>query len=327
MSKFKWAILGPGNIAHKFANGLKEIPDAQLYAVGSRDLDKAKLFAEEYGAPVTYGSYEELAKDKNIDCVYISTPHPLHMPCSILCLENGRNVLCEKPLAVNKKEAQKMVDLARGKKVFLMEAFWSRFLPPIRKVTEWIKDGKIGDVRMIHCDFAFRAGLNPDSRLFNNKLAGGGLLDVGCYTIGMATMIFGNNPSLITGAAFIGETNIDEQAAMILRYPKGELAVLSTGVRTSTYHNLYVFGTKGNINVPGFWHTEKAILNVDGEEPVAFEEKAGNGYNYEAVAAMESIREGKIENEQMTHEDSLAIIEISDNLRRQWGLKYPSDNS
>ena len=179
---------------------------------------------------------------------------------------------------------------------------------------------------MIHCDFGFRAGIDPFARLFNNALAGGGLLDVGCYTIGIATMLFGNKPASITGAAHIGETNVDEQAAMILKYPRGEIAVLSTGIRTSTYHNLYIFGTSGKISVPSFWNSPRAILNVDGKEPIAFKEMTGNGYNYEAMAVMESIKAGKIENELMTHADSLAIAEISDELRKQWGISYPSDN-
>jgi predicted dehydrogenase len=325
MSKFKWAIIGAGNIAHKFADGLMAVPDAQLYAVASREAEKARAFADKYDAPVAYGSYEELADDSNIDCVYIATPHPMHMPNALLCMNKGLNVLCEKPLAVNKKEAQAMVDLSKSKNVFLMEAFWTRFLLSIRKANEWISQGKIGEVRMMHCDFGFRAEIDPQARLFNNALAGGGLLDVGCYTISMATMLFGNSPDIITGAAHIGVTNIDEQAAMVLRFPKGELAVLSAGVRTDTYHNLHIFGTDGNISLPGFWNTSKATLNENGKDPVYFEELVGNGYNYEAASAMESIRAGKIENDIMTHADSLAIAKISDELRKQWGLSFPSD--
>ena len=325
MSKFKWAILGPGNIARSFANGLKELPDAEIYAVGSRDLAKAQAFADEYGASVAYGSYEELVKDDNIDCVYVSTPHPMHMPHTMLCLEHGRNVLCEKPFAVNEKEARAMIDLAKEKNVFLMEGVWTRFLPSIRKVNEWIEQGKIGDVRMIQCDFCFRAGWNPEGRLLKNELAGGSLLDIGCYVLSMATMVFGNNPDSVIGAAHIGETNVDEQAAMILHYPKGELAILSSAVRTTTPFDLVIYGTDGNILVPSFFNSPKAILNADGSEPVVFEEMVGNGFNYEAAAVMESIRAGKKENELMTHADTLTVMGICDTLRKQWGLSYPSD--
>jgi len=325
MSKFKWGILGPGAISHKFAEGLKVVPDAEVYAVGSRDYGRAKEFADQYGAQVAYGSYEELAKDDNIDCIYIGTLNHMHLPNTLLCIENGRNVMCEKPLGVNKKEVQTMIDHAVKKNVFLMEAFWTRFIPSIRKAKEWVSRGEIGDVRMIHCDFGYRGDDDPECRTLKNEIAGGALLDVGCYTICMSTMLFGNNPDFITGAAHIGKTNVDEQAAMILRFPKGELAVLSTAVRTDTHHNLYIFGTEGNIYVPSFKDAAKAVLMANGKEPIHFDGRVGNGFNYEAKAAMEDIRAGRIENVIMPHADSLAIAEISDKLRNDWGLKYPAD--
>ena len=326
MSKFKWAILGPGAIANQFAKGLSVIEDAELYAVGSRSLERAEAFAKQYNVPKTYGSYEEMAKDKEIDCVYVCTPHPMHKDASLLCIENGLNVLCEKPFAINKKDAQIMIDAAVKKGVFIMEAHWTRFLPAIRKAVEWIKEGKIGDVRMIHCDFSFRTGMDPESRLLKREMGGGGLLDVGSYTLSMSTMIFGNEPDEITSVANIGETGVDEQAAILLRYNKGQIAVLSCGVRTGTYHMLNIFGENGSININSFWNTDTATLKVNGEEPVVFTEKTGNGYNYEAVAAMEAIRAGKIECDIMPHADTLAIAGLSDTVREPWGLKYPSDS-
>ena len=325
MSKFKWAILGPGAIAHKFATGLSVIEDAELYAIGSRSLERAEAFAKKYNASKFYGSYEELVKDKEIDCVYVSTPHPMHMEATLLCIENGLNVLCEKPFAMNKKEAQIMIDAAQKKGVFIMEAFWTRFLPAIRKAVSWIEEGKIGDVRMIHCDFSFRAGIDPESRLFKKEMGGGGLLDVGVYPLCMATMLFGREPEIITSVADIGETDIDEQAAMLLRYKNGKIAVLSCGVRTSTYHTLNIFGETGSININSFWNTSSATLKMNNEEPVVFTELVGNGYNYEAIAVMDAIRAGKKECCLMSYADTLAIAELSDTIRAQWGLKYPSD--
>jgi len=326
MSVFKWAILGPGSIANQFAKGLSVIEDAELYAVGSRSLERAEAFAARYNVTKAYGSYEEMAKDKEIDCVYICTPHPMHIDAVLLCIENGLNVLCEKPFAINKKEAQIMIDAAVKKGVFIMEAHWTRFLPAIRKAVSWIREGKIGDVRMIHCDFSFRTDMNPESRLLKKEMGGGGLLDVGSYTLSIATMIFGREPDEITGVADIGDTGVDEQAAMLLKYNKGQIAVLSCGVRTSTYHTLNIFGENGSININGFWYTDNAVLKVNGEEPVVFTEKTGNGYNYEAVAAMEAIRAGKIECDIMPHADTLAIAGLSDAIREPWGLKYPSDD-
>ncbi|MCL2425065.1 MAG: Gfo/Idh/MocA family oxidoreductase [Oscillospiraceae bacterium] len=327
MSKFKWAILGPGAIANKFADDLTIVPDAELYAVGSRNVERADDFAKKYNIPKAYGSYEEMVKDKEIDCVYISTPHPMHIDAALLCIDNGLNVLCEKPFAMNKKEAQAMIDAAQKKGVFIMEAHWTRFLPAIRKTVSWIKNGKIGDVRMIHCDFSFRADFDPESRLLKKELGGGGLLDVGCYTLSMATMIFGNNPDVITSVGDMGATGVDEQTAMLLKYGGGQIAVLSCGVRTSTYHTLNVFGERGSININGFWCADSATLKVDGEEPVTFTEKEGNGYNYEAIAVMEAIHAGKKESNLMTHAETLAIAELSDTIREQLGLRYLSETS
>jgi len=326
MSKFKWAILGPGVIAHKFAEGLSVVPDAELHAVGSRCPERAQNFAKTYNTSRFYGSYEDLVNDNLIDCVYISTPHPMHYDSAMLCIENGLNVLCEKPFAMNKKETRAIIEAAKRKGVFIMEAHWTRFLPAIRKAVSWIKSGEIGDVRMVHCDFSFRTDFDPGSRLLNIELGGGGLLDVGCYTLCMSTMLFGNEPEIVTGVANIGETGVDEQAAMLLKYSGGQIAVLSCGVRTETYHTLNIFGENGSITLNSFWNTDSAILKVNGKEPVIFTEKAGNGYNYEAAAVTEDIRAGRKENSIMPHADTLAIAGLSDTIREQWGLKYPSDD-
>ncbi|MCL2820568.1 MAG: Gfo/Idh/MocA family oxidoreductase [Oscillospiraceae bacterium] len=326
MSEFKWAILGPGSIANKFAEGISSAQGAKLYAVGSRSMERAEAFAAKYSAVKAYGSYEELVKDKEIDCVYISTPHPMHFDAAMLCINNGLNVLCEKPFAVNKKEALTMISAAQEKGVFIMEAHWTRFLPAIKEAVSWIEKGKIGDVRMIHCDFSFRIDFDPESRLLKKELGGGGLLDVGCYTLSMATMLFGYEPETITGVADIGKTGVDEQAAMLLRYKSGQIAVLSCGVRTATYHDLNIFGEKGSICIKNFWNTDSATLFIDGEQPVTFSEKDGNGYNYEIMAVMEAVRAGEIECRLMPHAETLAITGLSDTLRGLWGLKYPSDD-
>ena len=327
MAKFKWAILGPGSIANKFADGLAVVDDAELYAVGSRSFERAEAFAGKYSVAKIYGSYEEMVKDKEIDCVYISTPHPMHKDNALLCIENGLNVLCEKPFAMNEKEAKIMIDAARKAGVFIMEAHWTRFLPAIKKAVSWVNEGKIGNIRMIHCDFSFRTDMNPESRLLKKAMGGGGLLDVGCYTISMATMLMGYKPDVIQSVADIGETGVDEQAAMLLSYKNGQIAVLSCGVRTGTYHTLNIFGENGSININGFWYADTATLKENGKEPVVFTEKEGNGYNYEAIAAMEAIRSGKIESCLIPHEETLAIAAISDTIRAQWGLTYPSDEA
>ena len=186
-----WGILGPGSISHQFATGLQSVPAAKLLAVGSRFQEKADAFADKFGAPKRHGSYEALAADPDVHVIYIATPHPQHKDAALLCLEHGKAVLCEKPFTVNAKEAEEVIASARAKDLFVMEAMWSRFFPAMAHVRKLIADGAIGEARMLQADFGFRAGVNPESRLFNLAYAGGGLLDVGVYPISLASMLFG----------------------------------------------------------------------------------------------------------------------------------------
>ena len=320
----KWGILGPGNIANQFAKGLSVIPDAKLVAVGSRSIDRANSFADKYDVKRRYGSYDDLANDPEVDAIYVATPHPYHKEYAILCLEAGKAVLCEKPLTVNSKQAKEVIDCARKNKKFLMEAMWTRFLPAIVKVREWLAQGAIGEARIITADFGFRSGWNPNGRLLNPELAGGGLLDVGTYTVAMAYMVFGGAPSQVTSMAHIGESGVDEQAAMLLGYDKGQLAILSCAIRTNTPHDAKILGTDGHIIIPGFWHTTSATLYAAGKEPEKFESPLlGNGYNYEAVEVMNCLRAGKLESDVIPLDESLSIMQTLDKIRSQWGLKYP----
>ena len=324
-SKIKWGILGPGGIAHSFARGLSVIPDAELIAAGSRSIERASKFADEFDIPRRYGSYDELVSDADIDAIYVSTVHPFHKDCAILALKAGKAVICEKPLAVNVAQVKEMIDCARNEGKFLMEAMWTRFIPVMVKAREWIADGAIGEPRMLTADFGFRAGINPEGRLFNLDLAGGGLLDVGVYSIAMAYMIFGA-PSTVTSAAHIGEMGVDEQAAMLFGYDEGQIALLSCAVRTNTPQEARIMGTDGSIYMPNFWHGTKATLQTNGKEPENVEFPfEGNGYEYEAMEVMKCIREGKLESDIMPLSESLSIMETMDSLRARWGLKYPMD--
>ena len=321
----KWGILGPGNIAHQFARGLSAIPDAKLVAVGSRSIERADKFADEFDVPKRHGSYDDLASDPDVDAIYVSTPHPFHKEYTILCLKADKAVLCEKPLAINAQQVKEMVNCARESEKFLMEAMWTRFLPIIVKVREWLSEGMIGEPRMLTADFGFRFGWNPDGRLMNPDLAGGGLLDVGVYVVAMAYMVFGK-PSNITSTAHIGETGVDEQAAMVLGYDTGQLALLSCAIRTSTPQEARIMGTEGSIHIPNFWHSTSATLHVSGKEPETIELPfGGNGYEYEAIEVMQCLREGKLESDTMPLDESLSIAETMEAIRAQWGLKYPME--
>ncbi len=321
MGKFKWGILGPGNIAHKFADGLQAIDDAEIYAVGSRSQERADAFGEKYDIPNCYGSYEDLVRDPDVQAIYVASPHQMHKENTIQCLEAGKPVICEKPFAINAKEAQAMVDCARANGLFLMEAMWSRFGPVSRKVVQLIADKAIGDVQMLHCHFGFRCGWNPDGRLLNANYGGGGLLDVGIYCVSYARMVFGMGPADVTGFAEIGETGVDEQAVLAFKYPTGKLAAMSTGVQTSTPHEATIMGTDGMIRVPNFWHATKYTLN--GEEHGV--DVVGNQYNYQAMEVQKCIAAGKRESDILPLDETLEIMQTLDTLRSQWGLKYPME--
>ncbi len=327
MASIRWGILGTGNIAKQFARGLAVLDDADLVAVGSRAQATADAFGDEFDVPKSHPTYEALADDPDVDAIYVSTPHPMHRPNSILCMEAGKAVLCEKPFAINAAEAREMVACARSCGVFLMEAMWTRFLPSMVKVRELIADGAIGDVRMAKADFCFRADLNPSGRLFDPHLGGGGLLDIGVYVVSFARMVFGSAPRRIASLADIGETGVDEQAGIVLGYGEGQMAILTCAVRTTTPHEASIMGTEGMIKVHHpFWHTPDLTLCVSGKDDERIScPYDGNGYNCEAVEVARCLRAGALESDVMPLDETVSIMETLDRIREPWGLKYPME--
>jgi predicted dehydrogenase len=321
----RWGILGLGSIANQFAIGLKALPDARLVAVGSRSQDKADQFGAKYDAPHRHASYEALANDPEVDVVYVATPHPMHGEDALLCLNAGKAVLCEKPFTVNVAEAERVVGLAREKNLFLMEAMWTRFFPLMYRVRELVASGAIGEARMIQADFGFRAGFDPNSRAFSPALGGGGLLDVGVYTISLASMLFGT-PNQVTGLAHLGETGVDEQAGLVLAYDSGRLAVLSTGVRINTPQSAVILGTDGRITIHSPWWKPSAMtVSAGGKTEDVTLPFESNGYQFEALEVARCLVAGKTESEIMPLDESLQIMRTMDALRAQWGLKYPME--
>jgi len=325
--KIRWGIIGCGGIAAKFANGLTVLPDAELLAVGSRAENKARGFAEEHNAQRAYGSYEQLAKDADIDAVYIATPHPFHMENTILGLEHGKAVLCEKPFAVNAKQARRMIDTAEDKGLFLMEAMWTRFLPMTRRIKQIVTDGMIGDVRFFQADFCYRNPWNPQHRTLDPELGGGAMLDVGIYPISFASMLFGSQPEDIVSQAHIGETGVDEQSSYLFSYDNGRLAALSSAIRTQALGQALIAGTDGMIKIDStFWRAEKAtLITADGKEVIIEEPLESNGSNYQTAEVHDCLRQGKTQSDIMPLAESLAIMETMDKIRNQWGLKYPCE--
>ena len=320
-----WGILGPGNIAKQFATGLQAVSGAKLLAVGSRTQEKADAFADLYGAPKRHSSYEALAADPEVDVIYIATPHPGHKEAALLCIEHGKAVICEKPFTINAKEAEEIITAARAKGVFVMEAMWSRFFPAMAHVRKLLSDGAIGEVRMLQADFGFRTDVNPSGRLFDLALGGGGLLDVGVYPISLASMIFGT-ASQVTGLAHMGETGVDEQAAIVLGYPGGALASLTTGIRINTPHEAFILGTDGHIKLHGpWWKPATLTVNSGGKSEEVTIPFNSVGMNYEADEVNQCLRAGKTESALMPLDETLAIMKTMDTLRAQWGLKYPME--
>lgn len=320
----KWGIIGTGGIAHSFAKGLQTIENAELVAVGASSKEKAEAFGKEFKIPVAYGSYSELVKDEDVEIIYVATIHPLHKEGVLLALRAGKAVICEKPLTVNAEDAEDIIKCARESKVFFMEAMWTRYLPTIVKVRQWLKDGLIGDVKMLKADFGFKCDGNPDGRLLNANLGGGALLDAGIYPISFASMVFGSEPKTISSMAHIGETKVDEYFSCIFGYEGDKMAVLTGAIQLDTPNDAWIIGTEGKIFVPNFLCADSATLFIKDKPGEKFEFKFyDTGYAYEAKEAMKCLSENRLESEIMSMDESLAIMKTMDGLRKQWGLKYP----
>ena len=323
MKSYNWGVLAPGNIANNFAKGLKHAPGGVFNAVGSRDLGRAQKFAAEYGFAKAYGSYEELAADKDLDIVYVSSQHPQHMEHAMLCMKNKKSVLCEKPLAVNAAQAKKMTDCAKENGVFFMEAMWTRFLPSVVKVRELIGGGAIGAVKHISADFSFRSQIDPEGRLFRPDAAGGSLLDVGVYNVSFCSMLYKKQPDRIQSHMNIGETDVDELASALFSYGGGETAFVMSAIRLSTNQEAIIYGEDGYIQIPSYWHGDTVILsNSDGKKELKFPFEA-SGFQFEIIEAMRCLGAGLKESPVMPHAESLAVMETLDKIRAAHGLKYP----
>jgi predicted dehydrogenase len=322
----RWGILGTGNIATSFCKGLVTLPDAKLTAIGSRSLDTANEFADRFGAPNRHASYAALAQDPEVDVIYIATPHTLHLENTLLCLEAGKAVLCEKPFTINAAQARQAIDAARSRGLFLMDAIWSRFFPMMDGLRALLAEGAIGEVRMVSADFGFRTSFAPEKRIFNPELGGGALLDVGVYPISLASMILGK-PDRSVSLADLGQTGVDEGAAMVLGYRGGRLAVLHTATRTRTPHDAVLMGTEGFIRLHSpWWIPQSFTVDRPGQEPQRHDFPfTANGYNYEAAEVQRCLRAGLTESPIMPLDETLAIMETMDDLRAQWGLRYPME--
>lgn len=322
--KIKWGILGTGLIASAFAKDLAFAGNTEKTAVGSRTKESAVKFAEEHGVSRAYGSYEELVQDPDVDAIYVATPHPFHKDNVLACLRAGKAVLCEKPFTINSEELEEIIQVAREKQLFLMEAMWTRFLPSIVKAREWIDSGRIGEVLLVKADFGYRAPRDPEWRLLNPALGGGALLDLGIYPVSFASMIFGTNPEKIMSTAHIGETGVDEQFSILMSYPSGKTATLNGAFRVGLTNEAYIHGTEGYIRIPSFSSAKSVTLYKDGGEAETFhDDRKSAGYAFEIEEVGRCLNQGLLESPVIPLDESLKIMKMMDEIRGQWGFKYP----
>lgn len=326
MEKIKWGIIGTGVIARKFAEGLVVLPDAELAAVASRTEESVSSFGDTFNVPYRHGSYEALAQNPVVDVVYIATPHPMHYENSLLCLQAGKAVLCEKPFTLNAHEAQELIRVARAKKLFLMEAMWNRFTPAVARLRQLLAEGVIGEIKMITADLGFKFEHDPQNRLFNPHLGGGALLDIGVYPLAFTSMILGV-PDRITSLALFGQTGVDEQASLTLAYQQGQLANLYFSFLADTPSEVIIMGSRGRIRVhaPIYRPDRLTITRFGQADELLHLPYEGNAYNYEAAEVMACLRTGQLESAVMPLDESLSIMQIMDRVRAEWGLKYPGE--
>lgn len=317
MRKIKWGIIGLGNIANKFAQTIKAMETVELNAVASRSKEKSEAFGKLYEVPANkcYGSYEELVKDENIDVVYIAVPHVFHKEISILCLKNGKGVLCEKPVTLNENEIREVIQVAKENKMFFMEAMKTRFLPINQKVKDIINQGVLGDIRLLQADFGFSSKFDPKDRLYDKDLGGGALLDVGIYAISYSSFIFGNNPKDIKSNLYIGKSGVDECVSINLEYEEGRQAQLYAAINLDTVRDANIIGTKGRIRIPKFSNGDTAYILIDGKEEKIEMPFDINGFEYQIREVSNCINEGKLQSEIMSWKDSIEIMSIMDNVK------------
>ncbi|MBA4054141.1 MAG: dehydrogenase [Marivirga sp.] len=321
---YNWGILGPGKIAHRFAEALQRVPSASLYCVASRNKERATEFATKYSIPVVHENYESLVKDPEVDIIYISTPHSFHQEQAVMCLENNKPVLCEKPLSVNYKSTQKIVIAARSNKTFLMEAMWTRFMPATLKVQELIREGKIGDIKYIRGDFGDRFPFDPTSRVYDLKLGAGSILDIGIYPLFLILLILGR-PDEIKSFAHLAETGADDLASAMLCYRDGKIATILSSNILHTPITAEIMGTEGIITMHSNWYNTKSVsLSKMGKETQYFDVSYdGNGFEFQIQEVMNCVGRGEKESTLMPLDFTLLLSKTMDEICHQCGVIYP----
>jgi predicted dehydrogenase len=325
----RWGILATGGIAATFTESLLTMPDAEVVAVGSRSPQSAKAFAERYGIPRAYGSWAELAADDGIDVVYVATPHSAHRAAAGLCLEAGRAVLCEKAFTLNSREARELVDLARERGLFLMEAMWTYCNPLIRHIVGLLRDGAIGEVRHVSAHFGFAGEFEPSHRLRDPAQGGGALLDLGVYPVSLAHLFLGE-PDEIQAWAHLTPERVDANTGIVLGYHSGAVATLSCSFTADTDAPATISGSAGRIEIPdGFFYADRFTLHRPGRSPHTVHlsdihhDTERSTMRHEAAEVIRCLRAGLTESPLLPLAGSLAIMRTLDTIRARVGVRYP----
>jgi predicted dehydrogenase len=322
----RWGIAATGAIARVFATGLSQLDDAEIAAVGSRTTARAEAFAAEFGAARAHGSYEDLAADPAVDVVYVASPHGRHEQDVLLFLGAGKHVLCEKPMALNRAQTERMVATARARGLFLMEAMWSRFLPAWTIARDLLGEGSLGDPLVLEAGLGFRGRVDPAHRLFDRALGGGATLDLGVYPVSLASFLLGT-PHRVVADGHIGETGVDEQFAAVLHHDAGALAVVTGGVRAALASTVRLTASERWLRLPGPMHYSSYVEVGDpagGRERIdaSFE---GEGLRFQAVEVHRCLRAGESESPVMPLDETCTVAGTLDAIRAGVGMTYPGE--
>ena len=321
----KIGILGAGNISRKVAPALVALPEIECYAVASRELEKAEAFAREFGFEKTYGSYDALLSDPEVELVYVATPHSHHYNHMMLCLEHGKNVICEKAFTMNAEQAKQIFAAAKARSLYVAEAIWTRYMPSRKMIQDILDSGVIGKPNTLTANLSYVIANKP--RIYDPALAGGALLDIGVYGLNLALMHFGSDIVRVESSVAKMDTGVDGMEVITLHYRDGRMAVLTHSVYCRSDRMGIIHGDKGylvveNINNPQsiqvFDRNDGLVARYEVPEQI-------NGYEYEFREAVRCIGEGKPEPDSMPHADTLAVMEMMDSLRGSWGVVYPQE--
>ncbi len=317
-----WGILGCGRIAQKFIEDLKMVAGANCIAAASRDQERANSFATINQIPKAYSSYEALVLDEDVDVVYIATRNHQHHQNTMLAINHGKAVLCEKPLALNQSQVKEMLERSKSKNVFLMEALWTRFLPATIKAKEIIDSGNLGDIIHIYADFGFIAD-SDKVRLFSKTQGGGSLLDIGIYPIFLAQLFFGA-PKRIEAQAELTEVGVDMSCGMCFHYQNGQQAMLHSTLKANTQNQAWIHGTKASLLIHPRFHESEQISIYKNLKRVddLFLNKEGHGYSHEIQHVHDCLQKGLIESPLWSHEDSLLLSKTIDSVKSKIGLSF-----